>query len=271
MTDSGILHNIRAHNKIADQYESRHTQIFNAIEQKRVREHLALALSLIQTPATTKKALDFGCGSGNITRHLLELGVSVTAVDVAQAFLRLVEKKFDNPPALNTLKINGADLSNIGNDAFDLSVVYSVLHHVPDYLRIVEELVRVTRPGGVIMVDREAAPSYWAKSPAFREFSDSLDKGPTKLPWSRFLKVDTYLTRWKTLRNPRYQPEGDIHVWEDDHIEWDRILAIFSSHGCEVLVEKEYLSYDSKYPLAAYEKYKDRCADDKLVLVRKLS
>lgn len=269
MTESGIRLNIKAHNRIAEKYESRHTQIFNAVEQERVKEHLALALSLIQSPARAEKALDFGCGSGNITGHLLEAGLSVTAVDVAQAFLRLVERKFPRPHALRTLRINGKDLANIGSDTFDLSVTYSVLHHVPEYLRIVEELVRVTKPGGIVMIDREAAPSYWARPPIFREFQEALHPGPTKLPWTRFFKVETYLNRWRTLRNPRYQPEGDIHVWEDDHIEWDRIKAVLSRLGCDVLVEKEYLSFDSRYPREVYEKYRDLCADDMLVLARK--
>lgn len=269
MIENGIRFNIVAHNRIAEMYESHHTQIFNEIEQRRVKDHIALALSLIQPPAGPEKALDFGCGSGNISGHLLELGLSVTAVDVAQAFLRLVERKFQGKNALTTLLINGENLANIKSDTFDLSVSYSVLHHIPNYLRIVEELVRVTKPGGIIMIDREAAPCYWKKSPTLLEFMNSVTKPLPKLSWSRFFKIETYLNRWRVMRNPRFQPEGDIHVWEDDHIEWDLIKSRISDLGCEVLVETEYLSFDTKYPIDVYEKFKDICADDMMILARK--
>lgn len=269
MTDDRIRFNIEAHNRIAEAYEARHTQIFNAIEQARIKEHIGLALSLIHPPASAGRALDFGCGSGNMTGHLLESGLSVTSADVAPAFLRLVEKKFLGKGAVRTLALNGSDLANVPGDIYDLAVAYSVLHHVPDYLRVVEELVRVTRPGGVVMIDREATPGYWSQTPAYREFREAVDKPRPRPPLSRFLKPETYLNRWRIMRNPRYQPEGDIHVWEDDHIEWNRIKETLARHGCEVMVEKEYLGYDSRFPIEAYEKFRHLCADGMLVLARK--
>jgi 2-polyprenyl-3-methyl-5-hydroxy-6-metoxy-1,4-benzoquinol methylase len=269
MTDNKIRFNIKAHNKVAKKYEGHHTQIFNAIEQQRIKEHLAYASSLILSSSNNKKAFDFGCGSGNITRHLLELGFSVTAADVAQAFLQMVEKRFNRNDVLQTTKINGTDLSNISDNSYDLTVSYSVLHHIPEYLPIVQELIRVTKPGGIILIDREAAACYWVKSAVFQEFMDSIVKQPPVLSIVRFFKPGTYSNRWQRIINPRFQPEGDIHVWQDDHIEWDKIKEMFLLHNCKILMENEYLSYDGKYQIDIYNKYKDLCADDMVMVARK--
>ena len=38
----------------------------------------------------------------------------------------------------------------------------------------------------------------------------------------------------KRIFNPKYANEGDIHVWDDDHIEWDIIDKIMSEKGLKV-------------------------------------
>jgi ubiquinone/menaquinone biosynthesis C-methylase UbiE len=45
----------------------------------------------------SKIALDFGCGSGNVTSKLLELGWKVVAVDSSEAMLQTLRKKFQKP------------------------------------------------------------------------------------------------------------------------------------------------------------------------------
>ena len=74
---------------------------------------------------------------------------------------------------VDALKINGYDLSNIDDNHLDLVAVYSVLHHVPDYLKIIEEMIRVSKPGGVLYIDHEVSPSYWNQS---KEYKDFLEK-----------------------------------------------------------------------------------------------
>jgi hypothetical protein len=61
--------------------------------------------------------------------------------------------------------------------------------------------------------------------------------------------------------NPRYSIEGDIHVWEDDHVEWDKIEYQLREQSCEVILKEDYLLYKRDYPRAIYEEYKDTCQD----------
>ncbi|NLZ03691.1 MAG: class I SAM-dependent methyltransferase [Phycisphaerae bacterium] len=253
-------------------YEHVHGDIFNSIEQQRLHAMLREALALVQTGAKPVKALDFGCGSGNLTRHLIALGASTTSADLSADFLKDIRRKFSGSGLCETLQLNGKDLSNVPDAQFDLAVTYSVLHHVPDYLAIVRELCRVTKPGGVLYIDHEVTDTYYERPPVYAEF---LRKARPRVNWrkglSLVLDVRGYVHLLRRLRNPRYKREGDIHVWPDDRIEWDRIEQVVVSKGFDVVVRRDYLLYKAIYDLQVYNEYKDRCADERVLIARRRS
>jgi ubiquinone/menaquinone biosynthesis C-methylase UbiE len=258
-------------------YDKKHIEIFNPIEQDRLRDSFKVAISQIKSASFDKVALDYGCGSGNITRHLIDLGMSVVCADVSYKFLKSIKIKFNNSKKTSILKINGQDLSVVADSSFDLVAVYSVLHHIPDYLSIIVELARVAKPGGVIYLDHERSESSWLKNRLYTEFlkevelnSPAIKKGFKKyFILANYLDyISNYIVSLRRLINPRYQLEGDIHVWPDDHIEWAKVERVLVDHGCEVVSKKDYLLYKN-YPLAVYEKYKDKCNDYSLIVARK--
>ncbi len=51
-------------------YERTHREIFNPVEQPRLRDALRRAIEAVQTGSKPLKALDYGCGSGNLTQAL---------------------------------------------------------------------------------------------------------------------------------------------------------------------------------------------------------
>lgn len=251
-------------------YEPAHGDIFNAVEQRRLYGMLQEAVRSVRTGARPVTALDFGCGSGNLTRHLLALGVSTVSADVSEDFLEGIRRKFSATGLPQTLRLNGADLANVPDTHFDLVASYSVLHHVPDYLAIVREMCRVVKPGGVLYLDHEVIESYYARPPLYVEF---LQKARPRVDWRRVislvLDVRGYIHILRRLANPRYKREGDIHVWRDDHIEWDKIERVLLAQNFEILLQHDYLLYKATYDLQVYNEYKDRCADERVLIARK--
>jgi hypothetical protein len=73
----------------------------------------------------------------------------------------------------------------------------------------------------------------------------------------------------KLLLNPRWKPEGDIHVWPDDHIEWDKEEAVLRSLGAEIVLKEDYLLFRRGYPEDIYMRYKESCSDTRVLLARK--
>jgi SAM-dependent methyltransferase len=139
---------------------------------------------------------------------------------------------------------------------------------VPDYLTLIKELLRVLKPGGVLYIDHEVGNSYWQSNNVYNEFSKKM-KQIQGFPWKKLFSIEHYINRIKRLFNPRFQAEGDIHVFPDDHIEWDKIVEIIKSQG-EILLEEDYLVFRSDYDLEVYNAYKDKCSDMHLLMARKL-
>lgn len=248
--------NIAIHDRIAADYDGRHGEIFNAIEQARIAETLAKAKAAIRSGREPLKALDFGCGSGNLTRHLLDLGFHVTAADVSQGFLKLVEQKFAGRP-ISTAQLNGQDLGQFSDGTFDLVATYSVLHHVPDYLGAVREFGRVVTRGGVVFIDHELSAAAWAKDPAIaRYYAEG-----RPYDWRKWFVPANYWHRLLRVFNPRHSNEGDIHVWDDDHIEWTAIARVLAPPSFEVAFSEDYLLYRKGDDPTVYAQYRELCAD----------
>jgi len=251
-------------------YERKHREIFNSVEQQRLRRALQVAIDAIETGSQTATALDYGCGSGNLTRHLLDLGLTTVSSDVSDGFLRLIERTFAASDRSSTLKLNGSDLAGVPDGAFDMVATYSVLHHVPDYLAIVEEMCRVIKPGGILYIDHEVVEEYYQRPPVYAEF---LQKARPRVDWRRVARlvfdVRGYIHILRRLMNPRYRREGDIHVWPDDHIEWSKIEDILTANGFETILKQEYLLCKGIYDPQVYEQYKDRCVDERVLISRR--
>jgi ubiquinone/menaquinone biosynthesis C-methylase UbiE len=272
--------NVSKYRWIHWRYERLHPEIFNPIEQARLRDALAVALEALDKPREEVLVLDLGCGSGNVTRHLLDLGASVVAADVSPHFLRLVRRRFGRSGRLQTHLVNGHDLAGLEDRSFDLACAYSVLHHVPDYLAMVGEMARVVAPGGLVYLDHEVNENFWNESSCYGAMKAALlasrlnrrgPWNPERWRWQRYLMPIKYYTRVRRWFDPGYpwNVEGDIHVWAEDHIEWELIEQRLGRAGCEVVAREDYLGYSSDYPDEVWERFRSVCTNMRQMLARR--
>jgi ubiquinone/menaquinone biosynthesis C-methylase UbiE len=96
----------------------------------------------------TGKALDVGCGEGRISRELTACGFQVTAFDPVSP---LVRAAIEARSARNYAVASATELP-FDNAQFDLVVAYNVLMDVEDVLAALEELRRVVRPAGQLII-----------------------------------------------------------------------------------------------------------------------
>ena len=97
------------------------------------------------------RVLDVGCGTGEFAARLLELREDITlvGVDVEPAHLDLARERLG---ATGRAEFRVDDAFHLAqpDDGFDLTVCRHVLQAVPDVPLVLAELVRVTKPGGVV-------------------------------------------------------------------------------------------------------------------------
>lgn len=268
MRDPRVRANVTAHDRVARRYERRHGEIFNPIEQSRLHDRLAIAVRSLRTGTAQPRALDFGCGSGNVTAHLISMGIHTTAADVSQRSLDLVAERHGSTGLCETAKIEDG-LSRFPDGVFDLVATYSVLHHLPDYLAALRDLARVLRPGGVLFIDHEASSELWSPKPEYREWLRSKRRIPWYVDQLVTMSLNWPLYRVRRLFDPRATEEGDIHVWPDDHVEWSAVLALLEGLSFEMVLSEDYLLYRRHFDPAKYEVYRERCSDTHVIIARR--
>ena len=94
-----------------------------------------------------KNLLDAGCGTGWFSKKASDRGASVTSMDLGEKLLSKVKEK------CNSTCVVGSVLQIPYNDnSFDIVVSSEVIEHVPDPHKALQELFRVLKPKGVLII-----------------------------------------------------------------------------------------------------------------------
>jgi SAM-dependent methyltransferase len=98
--------------------------------------------------------LDLGCGDGTTAVPAAQLGANVLGVDIAE---NLVAAGDERARALGLTNLrfqqgDASDLNELGDDSFDLVVSMFGAMFAPRPADVAKEMVRVTRPGGRIVM-----------------------------------------------------------------------------------------------------------------------
>jgi ubiquinone/menaquinone biosynthesis C-methylase UbiE len=115
--------------------------------------------------AGAARCLEIGIGTGRIGLPLARAGVPVVGVDVSAAMLaRLLAKDATAVP----VAVADARALPFPAGVFDAVLACHVLHLVEFWTDVVDEAVRVLRPGGVLLVSQGGAPGDEARLAALR-------------------------------------------------------------------------------------------------------
>ncbi|MGA7274788.1 MAG: class I SAM-dependent methyltransferase [Candidatus Udaeobacter sp.] len=112
--------------------------------------------TLVRTLGITKglKVLDLGCGDGTTALPAAKLDADVLGVDIAQNLVEAGNRRATER-GLTNLKFQQGDASNleqVPNKSFDLVVSIFGAMFAPKPFEVAKEMVRVTRPGGRIVM-----------------------------------------------------------------------------------------------------------------------
>jgi ubiquinone/menaquinone biosynthesis C-methylase UbiE len=112
----------------------------------------AVVRSLGITPPL--KVLDLGCGDGTTAVPLAALGADVIAIDIARNLVEAGNRRAAEA-GLERVEFqegDACDLQGVDEDSFDLTVSWFGVMFAPRPMDAAMEMVRVTRPGGRIVM-----------------------------------------------------------------------------------------------------------------------
>jgi 2-polyprenyl-3-methyl-5-hydroxy-6-metoxy-1,4-benzoquinol methylase len=110
-----------------------------------------------------RRALDLGCGVGQLARHLATLGAAeVVGVDLSERMLALARADWAHPRV--TYQRGALETVAFPDARFDLVVSSLAIHYVDDYAGLLRRIAAWLAPGGVLVYSTEH-PIYTARLP----------------------------------------------------------------------------------------------------------
>jgi SAM-dependent methyltransferase len=118
----------------------------------------ALAAQICASFTPGYRALEVGCGTGNVLRHLEEIcrGGTVTGMDLFDQGFQFARQRSKCP-----LVQGDASLPPFACE-FQLIGMFDVVEHVPDDVSLLGDVFRLLAPGGALLVTVPAHMSLWS-------------------------------------------------------------------------------------------------------------
>lgn len=129
-------------------YESIAQDFDNLMNLYEVSKRLDIIFNkILDKNLTGKTLLDAGCGTGLFSQAAAQKGAKVTSLDVGPELLKEVAKKCDSKRV-----VGGISQLPFKDNSFDIVIATEVIEHTLNPKKSVEELCRVAKPNGLVIV-----------------------------------------------------------------------------------------------------------------------
>ncbi|MBO6054154.1 MAG: methyltransferase domain-containing protein, partial [Oscillospiraceae bacterium] len=121
------------------------------VEYLTTMRYIRKCISRLSAP----RILEVGAGTGRYSVALAKEGYAVTAVELVPHNLDILKSKLDGTEPITAIQGNALDLSELPDRSFDLTMLLGPMYHLytwEDKVQALSEAVRVTKPGGYLLV-----------------------------------------------------------------------------------------------------------------------
>ncbi|MBI5816083.1 MAG: class I SAM-dependent methyltransferase [Nitrospinae bacterium] len=156
--------------------------------------------------------LDVGVGTG-LTLPLYPHNSHVTGIDISTHMLREARKKVEKH-GLNHVKLLEMDACDLQfpDNTFDFVVATHIISVVPDPFRVIEEMRRVTKPDGEIVIVNH----FVSSNPMIAKVENMCDPLFRKLGWRMDMSLEDLITT-SNLRVFKTAKLKKLDLWQVVH------------------------------------------------------
>jgi len=189
--------------RVYSEYAGIYDRVFGKVFQAS-RESVVRGLDI----APRERVLEVGVGTG-LCLPLYPAHCEITAIDFSQGMLDIAAQRVATLGLAN-VKLQHMDAANMAfaDDSFDIVVAAYVVTAVPDYRQVMREMVRVSRPGGRIVLLNH----FTQDSKIIAAVEKAIAPLCTRLGFRTDLSVADVLNGWPLLaqRHERLMP---LRMW----------------------------------------------------------
>lgn len=134
--------------------------------------------------------LDVGCGGGILAEDFARIGFAVTGIDPAPETIATARAHAAASGLAIDYRIGSGEELPFPAESFDQITCCDVLEHVDDVDRVIGEIARVLRPGGLFFYDtiNRTFMSKLAIIKIMQEWPSTAFAAPNSHVWERFIK-----------------------------------------------------------------------------------
>ena len=162
--------------------------------------------------APGERVLEVGVGTG-LCLPLYPENCDITAIDLSQPMLDKAEERVKELGLTNVklIQMDAGDMQ-FADSTFDIVIAAYVVTAVPDYRKLMEEMVRVSKPGGRLILLNH----FTQDSPIIAAVEKAISPICTRIGFRTDLSVDQVINGWPLIkeRDERVKPLGMWHVVE---------------------------------------------------------
>ena len=140
-------------NTVAPRYD-----LINDLQSFWLHRHWKNRLISLAAPSSDKRALDLCCGTGDVAFVLAARGAEVTGMDFSRSMLKCAAER--NSDANVDFQCGDALNTDLPDNNFDVVTMAYGLRNLSDFEGGLQEMYRVTKPGGRILVLDLGKPSF---------------------------------------------------------------------------------------------------------------
>lgn len=137
------------------------TRAFRSGVAERYRQAILPFLAGLDNP----RILELAIGTGLIGVPFFAAGDHYVGVDISRGMMRQIAPKLDNGRAPDLAQVDIARRLPFADDSFDLVQAVRVFHLLDDWRRCIQEVSRVLKPGGSLLIVRNAPLDGEAQPP----------------------------------------------------------------------------------------------------------
>ena len=141
--------------EIIDSFYGEYDEDTRTLRSRHGQLEYATTMSYIHRYAQEgSKVLELGAGTGRYSIALAKEGMDVAAVELVEHNLSLLKERGKGISNLHPIQGDATNLSKFEDDTFDVTLSFGPMYHLyeeEEVHRAIDEAIRVTKPGGVIL------------------------------------------------------------------------------------------------------------------------